>query len=258
MGSLAMGERVKFINFCQAVKKVDFISEETTRNIHNNDVIKWAFQVATTRSFEGTDNVSRIVPLGDYFDHSADAEVAMNFDGEGNCVAYTTMDVRSGSPLRISYCDSTNPSYIFARYGFLDESSPATFCKIMIPNVSSELVNMGYDFSRMLFYKNGQISEEVWDVLLYQHLSEVNVAVRRQLYQAHMNGDIGTKRAIHSEYYPQTLEALRKHVDDFLGQLDDLSAKAEGKSVAEHPRLPIILRHNDFVRQTFLAVKATL
>ena len=39
---------------------------------------------------------------------------------------------------------------------------------------------------------------------------------------------------------------------------DDLSAKAEGKSVAEHPRLPIILRHNDFVRQTFLAVKATL
>lgn len=78
-----MGERVKFINFCQAVKKVDFISEETTRNIHNNDVIKWAFQVATTRSFEGDDNVSRIVPLGDYFDHSADAEVAMNFDGGG-------------------------------------------------------------------------------------------------------------------------------------------------------------------------------
>jgi hypothetical protein len=128
----------------------------------------------------------------------------------------------------------------------------------MIPNVSSELVNMGYDFSRMLFDKNGQVSEEVWDVLLYQYLSEANVAVRRQLYQAHMNGDIGTKRAIHSEYYPQTLEALRKHVDDFLGQLDDLSAKAEGKSVAEHPRLPIILRHNDFVRQTFLAVKATL
>lgn len=258
VGSLAMGERVKFINFCQAVKKVDFISEETTKNIHNNDAVKWAFQIATTRSFEGDDNISRIVPLGDYFDHGTNAEVALTFDDGGNCVAYTTMDVRAGSPLRISYGDPTNPSYFFARYGFLDESSPATFCKIMIPNVSSELVDMGYDFSRMLFYKDGQVSEEVWDVLLYQFLSEGKTGVRRQLYQAHMNGDMDTKRAIHSEYYPQTLEALRKHVDDFLGQLDDLSAKADGKSFAEHPRLPLILQHNDFVRQTFLAVKATL
>lgn len=159
--------------------------------------------------------------------------------------------------MRMSYGDPTNPSLLFALYGFLDETSPATFCKItMQPN--DELLNLGYDFSRMLFYKDtGEISEEVWDIMLYQTLAS-NRADQQAFYEAHMRGDSDTKNAIHQHYFSETSAALKKHVDTFLMQLDELSAKADGKDLKEHPRLPLILRHNEFVRRTFLTVKARL
>ncbi len=50
-----------------------------------------------------------------------------------------------------------------------------------------------------------------------------------------------------------------EHIDDILGELDGLSQKsAYGGAVAgdDHPRLPLILRHNDFVRATFMAVRS--
>ena len=68
-------------------------------------------------------------------------------------MVYTTRDVPANSPLRISYGCPTNPSFLFARYGFLDESSPATFCKMMHIPKTEENVNMGMDFSKMLFYR---------------------------------------------------------------------------------------------------------
>ena len=158
----------------------------------------------------------------------------------------------------MSYGDPTNPSKLFALYGFLDETSPATFCKITNITPNEQLVNLGFDFSRMLFYKDsGEISEEVWDVMLYQTL-EANKSDQQAFYEAHMNGDADTKAAIHQHYFSETAGALKKHVDTFLEQLDELSAKADGKDVYEHPRLPLILRHNEFVKQTFLAVKANL
>lgn len=183
----------------------------------------------------------------------------LRYDEDGNCYAYTVQDVAAGSPLRISYGDPTNPSYFFARYGFLDESSPATFCKIMIKNPSSQLKDLGYDPSRMLFFKdNGAVSEEVYDVLLFQNLSESDRDSAQAFYQAHMSGDVDTKQAIHQHFYPQTLESLQNHVDGFLKQLDELTAKTKGKDVKEHPRIPLILGHNEFVKETFLAVKANL
>ena len=183
--------------------------------------------------------------------------MALSFDEEGNCYAYTTVDVPAGSPLRISYGDPTNPSHFFARYGFLDESSPATFCKIML-TPSTQLVNMGYDTSRMLFYKDtGDVSEEVWDVLLYRVL-ESDKPNQQTFYEAHMNGDAATKQSMHEHYYGETSAALRDHVDSFLRQLEVLSAKAEGKDYNQHPRLPLILRHNEFVKETFLAVRSHL
>ena len=178
------------------------------------------------------------------------------FEG-GNCCAYTTRDVPAGSPLRISYGDPTNPSYLFARYGFLDQTSPSTFCKIMITRPSKQLIDMGYDHSRMLFYKDGGVSEEVWDVLLYQVL-ESNPEVQQTLYQAHMSGDYNTKQSIHEAYYPQTAAALQNHVETFLRDLETLSNKGIGKDVSQHPRLPLIMEHNDFVKQTFLAVRSQL
>ena len=159
----------------------------------------------------------------------------------------------------MSYGDPTNPSYLLARYGFLDESSPATFCKIMIANPTQEILDVGYDHSRMLFFKNtGDVSQEVWDVLLYQLLGESNRNDQKTFYQAHVNGDHETKQAIHSHYFSQTRHLLQVHVDTFLGELDRLTRRAEGGNVEIHPRLPLLLKHNEFVKNTFLKVKARL
>lgn len=185
--------------------------------------------------------------------------MAIGYDEAGNCVAYTTQDVPAGSPLSISYGDPTNPSLLFAMYGFLDETSPATFCKITNITPTEELRNLGFDFSKMLFYKEtGDISEEVWDIMLYQILGTKNKDDQLAFYNAHMSGDGETKNAIHQHYFADTAAALLDHVDTFLIQLDELSAKADGKSLDEHPRLPLILQHNEFVKRTFLTVKARL
>lgn len=254
VGWLAMNERVRFIQFFQALKHVDFLSEQTKSS---KELAKWAFAVVHTRCFETDDGDVRLVPMADMFNHGTETEIDIRYDDEGNCYAYTSYDVPAGYPLRMSYGDYTNPSRLFARYGFLDQSSPATFCKIMINRPSQELVNMGYDHSRMLFGKDtGDVSEEVWDVLLYQLLE--NNPDQRSLYDAHMNGDFATKQQIHQHYFPETLAALRNHVDTFLNSLDELSAKAVGRDVNDHPRLPLIMRHNEFVRDTFLMVKANL
>ena len=123
---------------------------------------------------------------------------------------------------------------------------------------SQQLVDMGYEYSRMLFFhETGDVSEEVWDVLLYQNLAS-NREAQQALYQAHITGDVETKSAIHQQFFPETLASLRNHVNSFLARLDELSSKADGKSAEEHPRLPLILRHNEFVRETFLKVKARL
>ena len=123
---------------------------------------------------------------------------------------------------------------------------------------NDELRNLGYDFSRMLFYKDtGDISQEVWDVMLYQILAS-NREVQQAFYQAHMRGDAETKGSIHRQYFLETSSALKKHVDTFLKQLDELSDKGVGKDLKEHPRLPLILRHNEFVKSTFLTVKSRL
>ena len=191
------------------------------------------------------------------FNHGTETEVQVQYDDEGNCNVFTTVDVPAGSPLRMSYGDPTNPSQLFARYGFLDKSSPATFCKYMI-QPTQQLLDIGYDPSRMLFYKDtGDISEEVWDVMLYQVLAKDRDA-QQGFYQAHMNGDVDTKRAYHQQYMYDTSNALKTHVDTFLKQLDELSDKAVGKDINQHPRLPLILSHNEFVKSTFLTVQQRL
>ena len=120
---------------------------------------------------------------------------------------------------------------------------------------------MGYDHSKMLFYKDtGGVSPEVWDVLLYQ-LLESNPDLQQAFYQAHMNGDHETKQSYHQQYYPQTSAALINHIDTFLSHLDVYSQRATARikrKASKHPRLPLIMRHNEFVKNTFLTVRAQL
>ena len=128
----------------------------------------------------------------------------------------------------------------------------------MIPNPSPELINIGYDHSKMLFYKDtGDVSQEVWDVLLYQIL-EQDPSQQEAFYNAHIIGDYETKQAYHDQYSGETFAALMNHVDVFLEELDVLTEQMMGRDLSVYPRLPLIREHNDFVREIFLNVKANL
>ncbi|KAL7553642.1 hypothetical protein ACHAWF_016949 [Thalassiosira exigua] len=145
-----MEERVQCINCRQALKTVDFVSEESKKD---EELLKWIYNVVETRSLDvGGERI--IVPMADMLNHgSSGYEVEISYDEEGSCLAYTTAEVPAGSPLRMSYGDYylTNPSATFARYGFIDETSPSTFCKMMDIIPSTELRDIGLSFSRMLF-----------------------------------------------------------------------------------------------------------
>lgn len=254
VASLVIKEQGNFFRISSAIAKVPFLSEELTTD---KDLVKWIIQIAYTRAFEATDGSGdlRIAPVADMFNHGTYANVEITYDEEGNCFAQTATDVPAGSPLTISYGDPTNPSFLLARYGFLDKSSPATFCKIMIDDPSDELVDMGYDHSRMLFYtESGETSEEVWDVLLYQVLQS-SPETQAAFYQAHQTGDLQTKQSFHEQFYQQTALKLQTHIDTFLSQLEVLRQRSKGKNLKEHPRLPLIWQHNALVKATLLAVK---
>jgi len=253
--SLSRTEKVRFDNFKTVLKKVPFVSPQVTSN---ETVLKWAFNIVTTRSFETNTQDKAIVPMGDMFNHGTDVDVELQYDEQGNAYAVSTTDIPPGKPIHMSYGDPTNPSKLFATYGFLDESSPATFCKIMNITPTPELRDIGLDFSRMLFFKEtGEISQEVWDVILYDFLKGDKQA-QQGFYQAHMGGDFQTKQQYHQHYLYDTSTILKKHVDDFIATLDTLGQKTAGKDMNEHPRIPVILQHNEFVRQTFLTVKNSL
>ena len=278
VSSLAMEERTNCRSLsANAVDKFPFLSQET-RN--NKELCQWAFQIASTRSFRAVvgDNTEdedyydlRIVPMCDMFNHGSSSsdnsdgsdgestDIAIQYDGEGNCYAQATRDIPAGSPLRTLYGDPTNPSFLLARYGFVDETAPATFCKLMIPHVDAMLQDMGYAPHRMLFYKDtGEVSPEVFDVILYQILASNNAKQRRDFYRAHMNSDEETKTAFHQHYWPETSAKLLHHIDSFVQDLDKLAAKTTrtNNDIQQHPRLPLIWKHNDFVRKTFALVRA--
>jgi hypothetical protein len=73
-----------------------------------------------------------------------------------------------------------------------------------------------------------------------------------------MAGDEASKQNNHEKYYSQTLKALQKHVDYLVQELDELSEMSWRKDVERHPRLPLLLQHNDFVRGTFELVQQNL
>ena len=205
-----------------------------------------------------------MIPIADYFNHGGyyEANAYLSYDEQGNCYAYSNQDTPAGSPLLISYGDSTNPSKLLARYGFLDESSPATYCKYIVDGPSEEMKFMGYP-DKMLFYTDGGISQEVYDVVLYEQLDKNNSPQKQQFYQAFMSGDEETKQRIHQENFASTLQALDKHVDFLVNELDELDIGIEtqlkfGSHSTRHPRLPLLQRHNAYVKTILERVQDNL
>ncbi|KAL7480410.1 hypothetical protein ACHAW6_006100 [Cyclotella cf. meneghiniana] len=257
---LALSEKTRLRRFAQALGNVPFIQFETKSN---EDLARWAYNVVFTRYMELPNGDLCLVPMADFFNHGgANANAYITFDEEGNCYAYTSCDVPAGQALEICYGDPTNPSSLLARYGFLDESSPATFCKYIINNPSFEVYNLGYP-SRMLFYNDGSISQEVWDVILYEELAKVSPKEQEIFHQAHINGDEATKQAYHDQYMGRTMGSLQSHVNYLINELDELEIGLltqidQGRDANRHPRLPLLMRHNEFVKRTLENVEQNL
>jgi len=261
MKKLAEEERANVNCLISSIKMVPFLNDIIKD--HPRDICRWAYQVVYTRSIETEDGDLRIIPAADFLNHGSEyTEIDYSFDEEGNYYSYTSYDVPAGSPLRISYADPKNPSFLLTRYGFLDKSCPASFCKIMPENVNEDMVELGYSYDRMLFYSTGEVAEEVWDVILYSNLGLMgDVEDQRALMYAHRQGDSETKNMLHERHYEATRSTLLQHIDMFIEELDKLIEKANtvGRERTyvrnEHPRLPLIIEHNNFVKQTFLNVR---
>lgn len=88
---------------------------------HDSAVLKWAYNVASTRSVELAGTGERyIAPMIDMMNHGADAEVEISYDGmSGDCHAYASVDIPAGCRLRASY-GGLDTTQLFARYGFLE------------------------------------------------------------------------------------------------------------------------------------------
>lgn len=250
--SLALAERSTFVAFQKAIDFASYLSDD----IKEVKILKWAYNVAITRSIE-YNGERMIAPMADMFNHGTETEVEISYDEEGNCMVYASRDVPAGSPLRMSLGDPTNPTPLFATYGFLDETSPASFCKVM--HLLNEMEELGYTFADLLFYKDtGDISMQVYDVQLYAILKKNDPQAAQGLYQAVMNGDEDTKNQFHEQYWEYTKEEMQNHVDGTILALESYADRALSYDPATHPRVPVIMKHNAFVKETFLKVKENL
>ena len=258
---LALEDRQKMKLYVEALEGISILSRDTCTN---EDLAKWAFAVVSTRGTDLPNGDFGIVPIADYFNHGGAYEVNsyISFDEQGNCYAYSSQDVPAGSPLLVSYGDPTNPSKLMARYGFLDLTSPATYCKYIIDKPTEEMKAMGYP-DQMLFYTDGSISQEVWDVILYEQLGKIGSPQQQQLYQAFMSGDEATKQSLHQEHFALTMQALRSHANYLENEIEELeigmdTMQKQGTSAQFYPRLPLIQRHNNYVKDILGRVQQNL
>ena len=97
-------------------------------------------------------------------------------------------------------------------------------------------------------------------MLLYVELAKMGSPdLQQAFYQAHINGDEATKASYHQQYFAQTLGALQQHVGYILTELDERAVwERTSMDTVKHPRLPLIMTHNEFVRGTFLLVQQNL
>ena len=248
--------------FTEAVQMFDYISDETKGD---EELLKWAYQIVTTRAFPSSDGYDvQIVPFADYINHGYPDNCALVTNEEtGTVDVVLTDDLNSGSETELcfSYGPPTNPSKLLAEYGFLDTLAPATYCKMVFNNPSKELVDVGYDPTKMLFYSSsGDIDPVVWDVLLFSRLEKKREydGFKNAFYDACMSGDENTKQQIHEQFYGETTKALLLHVDHILAEIADLSVKMNRYDATKHPRLPLLRQHHSMITSVFQKVRSQI
>jgi hypothetical protein len=253
--SLCQVKRNQLAVFREALQAFEYLSPEAKAD---EEMAIFAFNVVFTRAWSKGPNDYHIVPVACYMNHASPANVRVSYDETESCEVTMLDDIAPGEGLYISYGQSTNPSWFMANYGFLNDEAPATFCKILAPKPSQELIDIGYNTDKMLFYtETGAVSPEVWDVILYSRLERKPELEndRRAFHQAHMSGDEQTKAMIHQKHLPETSRALQRHVNGILAEVADLAVKMNSFNYSSHPRLPLIKKHNDMVTATFMRVK---
>lgn len=277
---LVQQEHKRFQDFVKALQNATCLSPRIRKD---EALLHWAFCVVSTRSIPLTQRGlnytdAQLIPNADMFNHAHASQASIKLETDptsGNCLAVATRNISAGNPLRRSY-DNSSPSHLLARYGFVDEMSPVVPCLFHIDNPTNEVCRVGYDSSRMVFYKDsGEVAQEVWDVLLY-HLVLDQFASgrvddntgdknrprdRRALFDAIVNQKASTKKKIHAKYYLETSQALRSHVKTVLKELDgflDKASTAGTDTTDTNPRLFLITRHNLFLKQVFSRVHARL
>lgn len=256
---LAVNERNTYSRFVNALRKGYVpLSEET---VNSDVVVKWAYNVALTRFHEvwSPQREKKLAPVADMFNHGIHANVEVTYDDDGNAVATALTDIPAGSPLTISLGDPTNPTPLFAKYGFLYDDCPTIFCKAM--HLQPEIETLGYNFRDLLFETTtGNIAPKVWDIFLYKLLEQGDETgeLQSQFYVACKTNDENSKNEFLGHYFPYVLESMKDHVNSILYDIDVLTNKAQSYDLNTHPRVPMIVAHNNLVRETFLKVQQQL
>lgn len=245
-----MNERNTYSRFLNALRGVEYtpLKEDT---IYNARIVKWAYNVALTR-FHETWQPSRqklLIPMVDMLNHSAEPNCEITVDQGGDVYVSALSDIPAGSPLTTSLGDPTNPTPIFAKYGFLASDSSAVFCKAI--HLESQITELGYDYKDLVFYTEGGVAPKVWDIFLYELLQNNDPGAANEFFIACKVNDENVKEQYHNYYFQYTLDALKQHVSGILGDVTSLTMKAQNYDLQTHPRVPVIVAHNNFVWDTF-------
>lgn len=256
-GWLTSNERINYSHFAMAMRQCYVPLRQDT--ISNKEVVKWAYNVAFTRYHEvwQPERAKLIGPMADMLNHSSEPNCEITVDYEGNMQVQALFDIPAGSPLTISLGDPTNPTPIFAQYGFLPQDCATIFCKAM--HLEPQIRELGYEFNELLFQtETGEVAPKVWDVFLYELLQENDPGAAQQFCTACRNADEGTKEQYHSQYFAYTLDALKQHVYMITRDSKVLTLQAQSYDLNTHPRVPVIVAHNELVSRTFTMTAALL
>lgn len=253
----ASNERINYSHFANALRKGYVpLSQEV---LYDEQVVKWAYNVALTRFHEvwQPSRQKLIAPMVDMLNHSSEPNCEISFDASGNCAVTAMYDVPQGTPLTISLGDPTNPTPLFAQYGFLPTDCATIFCKAM--HLDDQIKELGYDFKDLLFQtQSGEIAPRVWDIFLYSILRKNDQNSADAFYVACKTNDEYAKQEYHTTYFQYTLEAMKEHVYGIVNDIERLNSLAQSYDLYTHPRVPVILAHNNLVRDTFTMTASLL
>ena len=103
-----------------------------------------------------------------------------------------------------------------------------------------------------------EIAPKVWDIFLYEILQNNDPNAAQQFYMAAQNNDEATKEQYKEQYFQYTLDALKQHIYGIMADCENLTYRAQSYDLNTHPRVPVIVAHNQLVSQTFTMTAALL